>query len=209
MDKNQFLLSRILCTNGWDTSYKYITYNKLNSKGGVCTECKERIQLVQSLSCVRLFATPWIAARQSSLSITISQSSLRLTPIESVMPSSHLILCRPLLLLPPIPPSIRVFSNESTLHMRWPKYWSFSLRWGGINSNLGVKDSRGGGSQVEILKERCLFWKQGIEVILSRIKIYGKRLKYEQNYLYYIKTNVFRVWLKTLTPWKKSYDQPR
>ena len=82
---------------------------------------------VQSLSRVRLFATPWIAAPQASLSITISRSSLRLTSIESVMPSSHLILCRPLLLLPPIPPSIRVFSNESTLHMRWPKYWSFSL----------------------------------------------------------------------------------
>ena len=82
---------------------------------------------VQSLSCVRLFATPWIAARQASLSITNSRSSPRLTSIQSVMPSSHLILCRPLLLLPPIPPSIRVFSNESTLHMRWPKYWSFSL----------------------------------------------------------------------------------
>ena len=74
-----------------------------------------------------LFATPWIAARQASLSITNSQRSLRLTSIESVMPSSHLILCRPLLLLPPIPPSIRVFSNESTLCMRWPKYWSFSF----------------------------------------------------------------------------------
>ena len=83
---------------------------------------------VQSLSPVRLFATPWIAARQASLSITNTQSSLRLTSIESVMPSGHLILCRPLLLLPPIPPSIRVFSNESTLHMRWPKYWSFSFR---------------------------------------------------------------------------------
>ena len=77
---------------------------------------------VQSLSCVQLFATPWIAARQASLSITISQSSLRLQSIESVMPSSHLILCNPLLLLPPILPSIRVFSNESTLRMRWPKY---------------------------------------------------------------------------------------
>ena len=82
---------------------------------------------VQSLSRVRLFATPWIAARQASLFITISRSSLRLTSIESVMPSSHLILGHPLLLLPPIPPSIRVFSNESTLHMRWPKYWSFSF----------------------------------------------------------------------------------
>ena len=82
---------------------------------------------VQSLSRVRLFVTPWIAARQASLSITISRSSLRLTSIESVMPSSHLILCRPLLLLPAIPPSIKVFSNKSTLCMRWPKYWSFSF----------------------------------------------------------------------------------
>ena len=82
---------------------------------------------VQLLSRVRLFATPWIAARQASLSITNSWSSLKLTSIELVMPSSHLILCRPLLLLPTIPPSIRVFSSESTLHMRWPKYWSFSF----------------------------------------------------------------------------------
>ena len=82
---------------------------------------------VQSLSRVRLFVTPWIAACQASLSITNSCSSLRLMSIESVMPSSHLILCHPLLLLPPIPPSIRVFSNESTLCMRWPKYWSFSF----------------------------------------------------------------------------------
>ena len=82
---------------------------------------------VQSLSRVQLFETPWIAACQASLSVTNSRSSLRLTSIKSVMPSSHLILCCPLLLLPPIPPSIRVFSNESTLHMRWAKYWSFSF----------------------------------------------------------------------------------
>ena len=82
---------------------------------------------VKSLSPVRLFATPWIAARQASLSITNSRSSLRLMSIESVMPSSYLTLCRPLLLLPPIPPSIRVFSIGSTLHMRWPKYSSFSF----------------------------------------------------------------------------------
>ena len=82
---------------------------------------------VQSLSRVWLFAIPWITARQASLSITNSGSSLRLTSIESMMPSSHLILCRPLLLLPLIPPSISVFSNESTLHMRWSKYWSFSF----------------------------------------------------------------------------------
>ena len=84
-------------------------------------------QLVQSLSCVRLFATTWIAARQASLSITNSRSSLRLTSIKLVMLSSHLILCHPLLLLPPIPPNIRVFANESTFHIRWPKYWSFSF----------------------------------------------------------------------------------
>ena len=82
---------------------------------------------VQSLSRVRLFATPWIAACQASLSINNFRSSPRLTSIKSVMPSSHLILCHPLLLLPPIPPSIRVFSNESILCMRWPKYWSFSF----------------------------------------------------------------------------------
>ena len=82
---------------------------------------------VQLLNHVRLPETPWIAALQASLSITNSRSSLRLTSIESVMPSSRLILCRLLLLLPPIPPNIRVFSNESTLLMRWPKYWSFSF----------------------------------------------------------------------------------
>ena len=82
---------------------------------------------VQLLSHIRLFATPWIAACQASLSITISRSSLRLTVIESVKPSSHLTLCHPLLLLPLISPSIWVFSNESTLHMRWPKCWSFSF----------------------------------------------------------------------------------
>ena len=82
---------------------------------------------VQLLSCVQLFVAPWIAAHQTSLSITNSQSSLKLTPIKSVMPSSYLILCHPLLLLPPFPPSIRFFSNESTLHMRWPKYCSFSF----------------------------------------------------------------------------------
>ena len=82
---------------------------------------------VLSLSRVRLFATPWIAECQASLSNTNSRSSLRLTSIELVMPSSHLIFCHPLLLLPPIPPSIRVVSNESTLRMRWLKYWRFSF----------------------------------------------------------------------------------
>ena len=95
----------------------------------VCASGYKRVQFssVQSLSRVQLFLTPWITARQASLSITNSQSTLKLTSIKSVMPSSHLILCCPLFLLPPIPPSIRVFSDESTLHMRRPKYWSFSF----------------------------------------------------------------------------------
>ena len=93
---------------------------------------------VQSLSCVRLFATPWIAARQASLSFTNSRSSLKLMSIKSVMPTSHLILCRPLILLPPILPSIRVFSNESTLCMRWPKYWSFSFSISHSNEHPGL-----------------------------------------------------------------------
>ena len=98
----------------------------------------QEYSLVQSLSRVRLLVTPGIAACQASVSITISRSSLRLTSIESVMPSSHLILCRPLLLLPPIPPSIRVFSSESTLRMRWPKHWSFSFSISPSNEHPGL-----------------------------------------------------------------------
>ena len=102
---------------------------------------------VHLLSHVWLFATPWIAAHQASLSITNSRSSLKLMSIELVMPSSHLILCHPLLLLSPIPPSSRVFSNESTLRMRWPKYWSFSFSISPskdptlnlFNNNMGLK----------------------------------------------------------------------
>ena len=93
---------------------------------------------VQSLSCVRLFATPWTVARQASLAITNSQSLLKPMSIESVMPSKHLILCRPLLLLPSIFPSIRVFSNESALLMRWPKYWSFSFSISPYNEHPGL-----------------------------------------------------------------------
>ena len=93
---------------------------------------------VQLCSRVWLFATPWITARQASLSITNSRSLLKFMSIESVMPSSHLILCRPLLLLPLIPHSIRVFSNESTLHMRWPKYWSFSFSISPSNEHPGL-----------------------------------------------------------------------
>ena len=108
--------------------------------------CREWLQfdgcpvsrIVQLLSCVWLFVTPWIAARQASLSIPISWSSLKLMSIESVMPSSHLIFCRPLLLLPQIPPSIRVFSNESILCIRWPKYWSFSFNISPSNDHSGL-----------------------------------------------------------------------
>ena len=85
------------------------------------------IVVVQSLSHARLFATPWTAAHQVPLSFTISRSLLKLMSIEMVMPSTRLVLCRPLLIQPSIFPSIRVFSNESTLHIRWPKYWSFSF----------------------------------------------------------------------------------
>ena len=92
---------------------------------------------VQSLSPIRLFVIPWIAARQASLSITISQSSLRFMSIESVMPSSHLILC-PLLILPSTFPNIRVFSNESALHIRWPKYWSFSFNISPSNEHFQI-----------------------------------------------------------------------
>ena len=99
---------------------------------------------VQSLSYVWLFATPWIAACQASLSITNSRSSPKLMSIESVIPSSHLILCRLLLLPPPIPPSIRVFSNESTLRMRWPKYWSFSFNISPSNEQPGLISFRMG-----------------------------------------------------------------
>ena len=95
-------------------------------------------QSVQSLSHVRLFATPWTAARQASLSLTNSWSLLRLMSIKSVMPFNHLILCHPLLLPPSIFPSIRIFSNESALHIRWLKYWSFSFSISPSNEYSGL-----------------------------------------------------------------------
>ena len=97
-----------------------------------------QVSSVQSLSRVWHFTTPWIKARQASLSITNSQGLPKLMSIESVMPSSHLILCCPLLLLTPVPPSIRVFSNESTLRMRWPKYWIFSFSISPTNEHPGL-----------------------------------------------------------------------
>ena len=109
-----------------------------------CFYCRNTIDWVvscfpvQLLSCIRLFATPWTAAHQASLSITNSQSLPKSMSIESVMPSNHLILCHPLLLLPSIFPSIRVFSNESALRIRWPKYWSFSFNISPFNEHPGL-----------------------------------------------------------------------
>ena len=100
--------------------------------------CSVQFSSFQSLSHVWLSATPWIAARQASLSLTKSWSLPKLMPIESVMPSKHLILCHPLLLPHSIFPSIRVFSNESTLHIKWPKYWSFSFSISTANEYLGL-----------------------------------------------------------------------
>ena len=104
----------------------------------VMTQMVWGLVFVQLLSCVQLFATPWTAAHQASLSITNSRSMLTLTSIESVMPSKHLILCRPLLLLPSIFPSIRVFWNESVLRIWWPKYWSFSFSISPSSEYLGL-----------------------------------------------------------------------
>ena len=112
----------------------------------ICVGMCERIYIfslslsvvVQSFSCIQLFVTPWTAACQASLSITNSQSLLNLMSIESVMPSNHLIFCWPLLLLPSILPSIRIFSNESVLSMRWPKYWSFSFSISPSNEYSGL-----------------------------------------------------------------------
>ena len=134
---NNFWLIRVVAAEGWCGCRDFLNKTKwslshcltLSFTWLLRGHCRIiQFSSVQSLSHVRLFPTPWIAARQASLSITISRSSLKLTSIKSVMPSSHLILCCPLLLLPPISPSIRVFSNESTLRMRRPKYWSFSFR---------------------------------------------------------------------------------
>ena len=110
------------CGVGWN-SYHNSQYMAIKKDGGRHYGHSP----VQLLSCVWFFVTPWTAARQASLSITKSWSLLKLMSIESVMPSHHLILCHPLLLPPSILPSIRVFSNESVLHIRWPKYWSFSF----------------------------------------------------------------------------------
>ena len=104
----------------------------------VLTESRHSVVVFQSLSRVRLFATPWTAAHQASLSFTVSQSLLKLLSSESVMPSNHLILCRPLLLPPSVFPSIRIFSNELVFHITWPKYWSFSFSISPCNGYSGL-----------------------------------------------------------------------
>ena len=125
----------------------------------ICLKCiSQSVSSVQSLIRIRLFETPWIAEGQASLSITNSWSSPKLICIESVMPSGHLILCCPLLLLPPIPPSIRVLSNESTLRMRWPKYWSFRFSISPSNEHPGL---------VSILTMK--YW-QGETFVLPRLQ---------------------------------------
>ena len=118
----------------------YIKKKKNPETKDICVISQYRS--VQLLSHVRLFVTPWTAAHQDSLSITNSQSLLKLMFIESVMPSNHLILCHPLLLLPSILPSIRVFSSESVLHIRWPKYWSFSFSISPSNEYSGLTSFR-------------------------------------------------------------------
>ena len=139
--KPQLLIYEIVSniTRFWQLN-EMVRTDMLNPVSGTHDPLFSSVQFspVQSLSHVWLFATPWIATRQSSLSITNSRSLPKRMSIESMMPSSHLILCSPLLLLPPIPPSIRVFSNESTLRMRWPKYWSFSFSISPSNEHTGL-----------------------------------------------------------------------
>ena len=135
----KYLLSSLQFSLSWDQGLTHWpwTKSKMNQALEVGSVTQD-FSSVQSLSRVRLFATPGIAARQATLSITNSQSLLKFMSIELVMPSSHLILCHPLLLLPPVPPSIRVFSCESALHIRLPKYWSFSFSTSPFNEHPGL-----------------------------------------------------------------------
>ena len=134
-------LENVVCESQWDVTQPQKEGNPAFASAWMGLESfmlSERSYSIQSLSHVQLFETPWIAARQASLSITNSQSLLKLMSIKSVMPSNHLILCHPLLLLPSIFPSIRVFSNESVLHIRWPEYWSFSFSISPSNEYSGL-----------------------------------------------------------------------
>ena len=125
---------------GWRVAYPEEPFFSEDEKSKPNISINLAFSSVQLLSRVRLFATPWTAARQASLSITNTRSPPKPMSIKSMMSSSHLILCHPLLLLPSIFPSIRVFSNESTLHIRWPKYWSFNFSIRPSNEHPGWTD---------------------------------------------------------------------
>ena len=171
------------------SSWSRVSYAPASASGFFTTSATWEAQFssVQSLSRAWLFATPWIAARQASLSITNSQSLLKRMPIESVMPSSHLIICRPLLLLPPIPPSIRVFSNESALLIRWPKYWSFQwtprtdlLQDGLVGSPCSTRDSQESSptpqfkaqlTSIEFSKYLSFYYIQGTVIFSLRLSL--------------------------------------
>ena len=143
-EKHLIFIMLKLWRNGYVKNYNSVILWKRKQKGEasvlgvVSSRSKGLLSSVQSLNHVRLFATPWTAASQASLSITNSQSPPKPMSIESVMPSNHLILCHPLLLLPSIFPSNSVFSNESVLHIRWPKYWSFSFNISPSNTHPGL-----------------------------------------------------------------------
>ena len=126
---NIFLENTLYRTKDWDMSVVSLTsaISNLSMVQWFVFHSILTFSSDQLLSCVQLFVTPWIAASPASLSITNSQSLLKLMSVKSVMPSNHLILCHPFLLLPSVFPSIKVFSNESVLYIRWPKYWSFSF----------------------------------------------------------------------------------
>ena len=133
-----FLLHAIFLSQGLRTHLLHWQVDSLPLSYQGSPHIDDQFNSVQSLSYVRLFAIPWTTARQASLSITNCQTLLKLISIESMMPSNHLILCCPLLLLPSIFPSIRVFSNKSALHIGWPKYWSFSFNISPSNEYSGL-----------------------------------------------------------------------
>ena len=151
-------------------------------------------QSVQLLSRVWLFATPWTAACHTSLSITNSQSLLKLMCIESVLPSNHLILCRPLLLLPSIFPSIKVFSEESALRIRWPKYWSFSFSISPSKAYSGLISFR--------MDWFDLFQSKGLSRVLSYTTFLGSSIKISFNKLMKRGNQLFTVLWKEI---QKSY----
>ena len=140
------------------------------------------ISSVQSLSHVRLLATPWMAARQASLSIINSQSLLKLMSIESVMPSNHLILCHPLLLLSSIFPSIQVFSNELVLCIRWPKYWSFSFSTSPSNEYSGLISFRT--DWLDLLAVQGTLWTERVNCVqfpVQKHQFFGTQLSSQSN----------------------------